>query len=66
MKKMIQEVYETAVKELGQEEAKKFLSSMVFNVVSDCQDAGNPNIGEAIEKEVIETHRIFVLKKSAA
>ncbi|MEX0799132.1 MAG: hypothetical protein WD025_06790 [Bacteriovoracaceae bacterium] len=62
---MIEKLYLKMKKEHGDIAAREFISSMIFNIIVDCQESGNQKIADAIDKTVKEDFDIFIKRKAA-
>lgn len=58
--KSLESLYNTINQLCGPIEAKKFLSTTMYNVISDLQENGQPVTEEAIEKKLAETATDFL------
>lgn len=52
--KALQIIYEVTSKKIGPLEARRFVSSTLYNLIADFQDSGQEITAESIEKALIE------------
>lgn len=63
---MIEKLYKKIKADQGEAHARRAISAMISNIIADCQEAGDDNIGIAIEEEVQKDFKIFIENSKAA